>query len=54
MRHGYKIGSGTNGMSIIPHKWWLGPPFIARRGEELVIYSLIVVLLYYKGLGCSA
>jgi hypothetical protein len=45
----YKLGSVTNGMSIIPRKWWHGPPFIVRRGEGIIVYSLIVVGLYYKG-----
>jgi hypothetical protein len=34
-------------------KRWSGPPFVARQGEELIVYSLIVVGLYYKGLGHS-
>jgi hypothetical protein len=50
----YKLGSVTNGMAIVPHKWWSGSPFIARRGEGLIVYSLIVVGLYFKGSGFLA
>jgi hypothetical protein len=52
-RGGYKLGSVMNRMSIVPHERWPRPPFIALRGEGLVIYSLIVVALYYKASGCS-
>jgi hypothetical protein len=32
----------VNGVFVTPYKWWSGPPFITRRGEGLVVYSLIV------------
>jgi hypothetical protein len=50
VRGGYKPESVVNGMSVIPRKRWPGPPFVARRGEDFVIHSLIVTGLYYKGL----
>jgi hypothetical protein len=52
-RREYKLRSITNGMSIVPHKQWSGPPYIAHLGEGLVVYSLIVVGLYYKRLSHS-
>jgi hypothetical protein len=52
-RGGYKLESVMNVMSIVPHKRWAEPPFIARRGEGIVVYSLIVTRLYYKGSSCS-
>jgi hypothetical protein len=54
VRGGYKLGNVTNGMSIIPPKWWSRPPFIARRDEGLAVYSLIIVGIYYKKSGRSA
>jgi hypothetical protein len=51
VRADYKLESVVNGISIIPHKRWHVPPFIAHPGEGLIVYPLIVVELYYKGSG---
>jgi hypothetical protein len=45
VRGGYKLGSLVNGAFVILRKLWLGPPFIARRGGGLVVYSLIILEL---------
>jgi hypothetical protein len=51
VRGDYKLESVVNGISIIPHKRWHVPPFIAHPGQGLIVYPLIVVGLYYKGSG---